>query len=309
MEKRRLDISIREWLEESKSKAVKTLTYDRLLISLKLMEKYTVANTPVNEMTTRSIQKYLNELVEDGYSMSTIRKQFNLIAAYWKWAMSQGLAANPIYMGVNLPSESRIAKPKREIEAYSHREQKLLMNRLMTLEKEQYGAAILMMEEGLRVGEALALLWDDVLWGSRAIDIHQTLIRKSTDNTTFVQNTAKSKHSKRIIPLSANALDILSRLESNKQFGDYVFSRPDNPKMPYSYSSVEFHIKQLCKDLGISYKGLHAFRHTFATNCYERGCDVKILSKLLGHADVAITYNIYIHLYGNELEAMRKVID
>lgn len=308
MEKRRLDISIREWLEESKSKAVKTLTYDRLLISLKLMEKYVIANTPVNEMTTRSIQKYLNELVEDGYSMSTIRKQFNLITAYWKWAMSQGLAANPIYMGVNLPSESRITKPKREIEAYSHREQKLLMDRLMTLKKEQYGAAILMMEEGLRVGEALALLWDDIRWGSRAIDIHQTLIRKSTDNTTFVQNTAKSKHSKRIIPLSANALDILSRLESNKQFGDYVFSRPDNPKMPYSYSSVEFHIKQLCKDLGISYKGLHAFRHTFATNCYERGCDVKILSKLLGHADVAITYNIYIHLYGNELEAMRKVI-
>ena len=308
MEKRRLDISIREWLEESKSKAVKTLTYDRLMISLKLMEKYAIANTPVNEMTTRNIQKYLNELVEDGYSMSTIRKQFNLITAYWKWAMSQGLAVNPIYMGVNLPSESRIAKPKREIEAYNHREQKLLMDRLITLKKGQYGAAILMMEEGLRVGEALALLWDDVLWGSRAISIHQTLIRKSTDNTTFVQNTTKSKHSKRTIPLSSNALEVLERLDERKRSGDYVFSRPDNPKMPYSYSSVEFHIKRLCKDLDIPYKGLHAFRHTFATNCYERGCDVKILSKLLGHADVAITYNIYIHLYGNELEAMRKVI-
>ena len=53
---------------------------------------------------------------------------------------------------------------------------------------------------------------------------------------------------------------------------------------------------------------MHAFRHTFATNCYERGCDVKILSKLLGHSDVAITYNIYIHLYGDALEEMRRVV-
>lgn len=54
--------------------------------------------------------------------------------------------------------------------------------------------------------------------------------------------------------------------------------------------------------------GNHALRHTCATNCYNRGCDVKILSKLLGHADVSITYNIYIHLYGDALEEMRSVI-
>ena len=58
----------------------------------------------------------------------------------------------------------------------------------------------------------------------------------------------------------------------------------------------------------LPYLGMHAFRHTFATNCYERGCDVKILSKLLGHSDVAITYNIYIHLYGDALEEMRRVV-
>ena len=56
------------------------------------------------------------------------------------------------------------------------------------------------------------------------------------------------------------------------------------------------------------YYGLHVFRHTFATNCYHRGCDVKVLSKLLGHGSVAVTYNTYIHLYGDALEAMRAVI-
>ena len=38
---------------------------------------------------------------------------------------------------------------------------------------------------------------------------------------------------------------------------------------------------------------------TFATNCYYKAVDIKILSWLLGHADVNITYNIYIHLCGD----------
>ena len=53
---------------------------------------------------------------------------------------------------------------------------------------------------------------------------------------------------------------------------------------------------------------MHVFRHTFATNCYYRGCDVKILSKLLGHSSVTVTYNTYIHLFGDALEEMRAVL-
>ena len=109
---------------------------------------------------------------------------------------------------------------------------------------------------------------------------------------------------------NGEALEVLKKLkERSKTDIGYIFAREDDDSLPYSYSSVEFHIRALCKDLGISYKGMHAFRHTFATNCYNRGCDVKILSKLLGHADVSITYNIYIHLYGDALDEMRKVLD
>lgn len=308
MEQRRLDVCIREWMEESKRNNVKPLTYDRLIISFKLMNNYPIAGYRVNEIAPRDIQRYLNNLVVDGYSMSTIKKQFNLITAYWKWAMAQGLIATPVYMAVNLPNESAIATSKQEIEVYSLPEQEALMKRLMTLDKDQYGVVVLMLEAGLRIGEALALAWEDVLWGRRAIRIHRTLIRMSSEATSYVQNTPKSKTSKRTIPLSDRALDVLKRLKERKKDTHYVFARDLEAEVPYSYSSVEFHIRRLCKDLGISYRGLHAFRHTFATNCYERGCDVKILSKLLGHADVAITYNIYIHLFGDALEEMRKVI-
>ena len=49
-------------------------------------------------------------------------------------------------------------------------------------------------------------------------------------------------------------------------------------------------------------QGLHMVG--FATNCYYKGIDIKILSKLLGHSDVKITYNIYINLYGDGFDDM-----
>jgi len=56
------------------------------------------------------------------------------------------------------------------------------------------------------------------------------------------------------------------------------------------------------------YRGEHVFRHTFATNCYYKSVNVKVLSKLLGHADVNVTYNIYVHLYGDGFDEMYSAL-
>lgn len=310
MENRQLYVAVAEWLDTYKKNSVKPLTFDRLTIAYKLMVKYPIAGILVSEIDCDDMQRYIGHLVIDGYSMSTIKKQFNLLTAYWKYAMSQGIVSSPVYLGVNLPSESVLATKRTEIQTYSQAEQRAMLRELMKLDKVQYGAVVLMLEAGLRIGEALALRWEDVLWNRKALIVRRTLIRMSSETgVTYVQDSPKSKTSRRTIPLSSRAIEVLQKIneEANASEG-YIFAREDDSSLPYSYSSVEFHIRKLCKDLGITYRGMHAFRHTFATNCYERGCDVKILSKLLGHADVAITYNIYIHLYGDALEEMRKVL-
>lgn len=311
MENRQLILAMDEWLDIYKKDSVKTLTYDRLIISFKLMQKYPIAGMNVDEITCDDMQRYMRYLTDDGYSISTIKKQFNLLTAYWKHGMARGVIQSPVYLGVKLPRETAKAESIEEIRTYSEAEQEKMLRQLMTLEKRQYGVIVLMLEAGLRIGEALALRWEDVLWNRHALRVRRTLIRLSSERgKTYVQDSPKSKTSRRTIPLSARAMEVLERLRERAGYAEgYIFAREDDSSLPYSYSSVEFHIRHLCKDLGISYRGMHAFRHTFATNCYERGCDVKILSKLLGHADVSITYNIYIHLYGDALEEMRKVLD
>lgn len=313
MENRQLYVAVGEWLEIYKKDSVKALTYDRLVVAYKLMCKDPIAEYPVDEIGSDTMQRYIGRLKANGYSMSTIKKQFNLLTAYWKHGMARGVIKNPVYLNVSLPKETSASSTDMgndEIRTYSAVEQQKLLSELMKLGKRQYGVIILMLEAGLRVGEALALRWEDVLWNRKAIYIRRTLVRMSAETgVTYVQDSPKSKTSRRKAPLSQRALTALERLrEASDDLDGYIFARTDDPSLPYSYSSVEYHIRTLCKDLDISYRGMHAFRHTFATNCYERGCDVKILSKLLGHADVAITYNIYIHLYGDALEEMRKVL-
>lgn len=46
---------------------------------------------------------------------------------------------------------------------------------------------------------------------------------------------------------------------------------------------------------GLKRRGIHALRHTFATNCIRAGMDVRTLSEILGHADVALTLRLYVH--------------
>ena len=88
--------------------------------------------------------------------------------------------------------------------------------------------------------------------------------------------------------------------------GEWVFTDAEGDRL--SYEALRYQTQCACRSAGVDYKGEHVFRHTFATNCYYKGVDIKILSKLLGHADVNITYNVYVHLYGDGFDEMHSAL-
>lgn len=303
----KLSESIKEWMEGCKRNSVKPTTYDRLETSYNMLIQDGVSNIDVEALTAKDIQGYLNRLVANGYALSTIKKQFHLITAYLTYANAEGLIDRLVFKNVQLPSQTVVKKKKREVVTYSKQEQIALMKVLRTNEKPGYGASILMLESGMRVGEVLALTWDDVLWERRAIVINKTLIRIANRRRMEVQDGAKSYTSNRTIPLSTEAEKLLTTAyEASETKHGYIFHNDDGS--PLSYEALRYQIQCACDKANVPYKGQHVFRHTFATNCYYRGCDVKILSKLLGHSNVTITYNIYIHLFGDAVEEMRSVL-
>lgn len=299
--------AIYEWLVSYKKNSVKASTYDRLMVSLDLMDKYQISEIPIDVLDVFDLQSYVNQLVDDGYALTTIKKQMHLIGGWVSHANLMGFISRPIHKGVKLPSESSVKKHKKEVIAYTHEEQDTLKRVLYRGDSMAWYAAIIMMETGMRVGEVLALCWSDIDWRRKAVKISKTVVRLGDSRRCYVQKGAKSYTSNRTIPLSTEAFDLLTFLkETNSALSDYIFHNKRGDFL--SYETLRWWVRKACEEAGVPYYGQHVFRHTFATNCYEKGCDVKVLSKFLGHSDVTITYNVYIHLFGDALEEMRLIV-
>lgn len=302
---------IRNWMVMYKEKSVKPSTYDRMLTSLKLMDNYVISEIDPRNLKTSDIQDYVNRLVDDNYALSTIKKQYHLIGAFVEYANLTDLISKPIHKGVRLPSESVVKKSRKDVFFYSTEEQKALKRILFRADSPAYNVALIMLETGMRVGEALALCWSDVDWRRRAVRISKTVVRIADQKRSYVQQSAKSYTSNRTIPLSKEAYDLLTWMKQTDQtdqtLSDFIFHDENGRRI--SYEALRWWTKKACDEAGVPYYGQHVFRHTFASNCYQRGCDVKKLSKLLGHSDVTITYNVYIHLFGDELEELRSVLE
>lgn len=61
-------------------------------------------------------------------------------------------------------------------------------------------------------------------------------------------------------------------------------------------------MEKACEAAEVDHRGLHALRHSFASNLYARGVEIKVISKLLGHASTQITYDRYVHLFEGDLD-------
>ena len=72
--------------------------------------------------------------------------------------------------------------------------------------------------------------------------------------------------------------------------------------------TMQNHFKALLQECGILEANYHALRHTFATRCIEAGFDIKTLSEILGHSNVNITLNRYVHSsFELKIENMKKL--
>lgn len=75
---------------------------------------------------------------------------------------------------------------------------------------------------------------------------------------------------------------------------------------PRSYMN---HYRKIMKSIRIGQYNFHALRHTFATRCIENGCDPKTLSEILGHSNVKITLDRYVHpSFDNKVKMMNNLI-
>ena len=107
--------------------------------------------------------------------------------------------------------------------------------------------------------------------------------------TVLLETPPKSFFSNREIPISDGLLLLLTNFRKTGQ--GYVL-RTSKPMEPRTYQN---HFKKYLEEIKAPDYNFHILRHTFATNCVVCGVDVKSLSEILGHSNVSITLNTYVH--------------
>ena len=181
---------------------------------------------------------------------------------------------------------------KKTIGTFSRTEQALLLESIYRQMDKFMAEVLLCLYTGLRLGELCALRWEDIDFEGKTLTVNRTVQRIAVPGhmtkTILLETPPKSESSKRTIPLTPELLQILSQFKGKNP---YVFGgeKPLDPR------TMQYRFKKILKEAGIESRTFHTLRHTFATNCVENGTDVKALSELLGHSDVKITLNRYVH--------------
>lgn len=200
--------------------------------------------------------------------------------------------------------------PKSEIRILSVKEQRAL-EEILYKEMDSVKLGILIcLYTGLRLGEICGLRWEDISLYDGTISIRRTVQRLQTfsadgsPKTRIILDAPKTKNSARKIPIPDFLLSIIKKHYPSCNFCFLLTGKTDQCMEPRtlenhfrSYTDV---IETMCdKSYEYEYQPgkltFHSLRHTFATRCVESGFEIKCLSEILGHANVNITLNRYVH--------------
>ncbi len=166
---------------------------------------------------------------------------------------------------------------------------------------------VIAMYTGLRIGELCALRWKDIDLKNGLMTINTTVQRlhdygaEAQSKTKVCISDPKTPSSYRTIPLTTFLIEELRKHISEPE--NYILTDTVTPEEPRSYLYFYKRQLELCK---IPEYTFHAIRHTFATRCVEEGVDIKSLSEILGHSNVKITMNRYVH---PSLESKRRQME
>lgn len=283
------------WINTNKSthKGATEIRYEYLIKKHIIPE---LGDVPLSSVTSSMLTSFMNRKLEQGslngkeaLSPAYVRSIMSVTLSILQFAVNEGLC-QPLNINLQKPSTD-----KRELEVLSVFDQNRLESALLNNINETKLGILISLNTGLRIGEVCALSWNDIDFENQIFHIRSTVARvKSTDsdvNSKLIIDRPKTKSSLRDIPIPSKLLTILVSMKKQSK-GKYVVSAENNFVSPRTY---EYRYHKILDEYNIPSVNYHTLRHTFATRCIEVGVDVKTLSEILGHANVSITLNTYVH--------------
>lgn len=225
------------WLYSVKIHKLKPASFDRVEQSCKYQIYPYIGSLQMQALTANDIQQMLSSLAEK-YSYSTMKKAYNNLNSCLESGVARcELLRNPM-TAVVLPSNT--STEIKEIRPYNKNEISAIVTECTRTYSNgkyiyRYGYAfLLMLNTGIRLGEALYLKWEDVDFENNTIYIHGNVSEhKVRENgvaryVVTEQHTPKTKKSVRYVSLNNNAVEALHKLREIINDDKYVIATDEH---------------------------------------------------------------------------------
>ena len=298
-----------EWLENYQKEHVKARTYQRYRGLISMHISPSLGEKKITELGRKEIQEFLATQKKDGnlrngekLSATSTNMMLTLLNLAFEYACDmEYVEENPCVRVRRVKSESK------KIEAFTREEQKAIEKTIEGSEDRRLHGILLCLYSGLRIGELLALTWNDVDLERGVIKVTKTVYRERDENGEWqlFEDLPKTKASDRVIPLPEYMVEVL-RQDLASARSQYVVENKKGERM--SIRSCQYLFEKLTERAGARKLNFHALRHTFATRAIECGMDVRTVADLMGHKNASITLNRYAHcMLDHKIEMMRKL--
>ena len=295
------------WLNKYAKHTIKLRTY---ITYKNILEKHVLpvlGEYELEELTSSIIQDFVifkaekgNLNAKTGLTYNSINSILAVLKQILKYAYNFKFILFDVVNDYKLPQIR-----EKQIDVFTNKELQILENYCLNSKNNHIGIVICLYT-GIRIGELLALTWDDINFDKHLLSINKNVCTLKINGKNVLHiDTPKTKSSMRVIPIPKQLIPYLRKIKKSSK-SNYIITTRNNTIV--GTRAYQRSYERILNKLNIKYRNFHSLRHTFATRALELGMDVKSLSEILGHKDPSITLKRYSHsLLDYKIEMMNKL--
>lgn len=250
------------------------------------------------EIEPRDIRAFARRLSDRGLAPATVRVIVAPVRALFATAAEDGLIRSNPCSGIRLAGRRPPGEEPRDSKRALTEEE---LARLIEETPDRWRLLVRFLSQtGLRIGELVALRWEDVDLGARRVSVRRRIYKGTVD-------VPKSRHGIRDVPISTELAQELWRHRARSgQPPDDAPVFPSTTGTPLNGEALLGRVlKPAARRAGVPWAAFHTLRHTCASMLFRAGWNAKQVQVVLGHHSPAFTLATYVHLIPDDLPEPR----
>jgi len=285
----------RNWLETHASIHCKESTAAGYETAFRLYIEPALGYKDMREITRADVRELATSLLKAEKSSSYVKATLAPLSAVLNRAIEDGLiTTNP---ALRIFSRSRLEKEKKRVDFLTREELSHLLDVCRRHFPKHYPFVLLLARTGLRLGEAVALQWEDIDFHSRFLEVQRNYV----DGRIYTPKSGKGRRVDMSLQLTQTLKELLARWKEEtlkkgwKEMPPWVAISEAGTLMNPDNFRKRVWSKLLAK-AGLRQIRIQDLRHTFASLLIQQGESLVYVKEQMGHHSIRVTVDIYGHL-------------